>query len=60
MKVNIKILVVIALLLFATGVYFLVQSMMNDNSDNWYLTAALLAVAAGNFVAILINRKKGK
>lgn len=60
MKVNIKILVVIALLLFATGVYFLVQSMMNDNSDNWNLTAALLAVATGNFVAILINRKKGK
>lgn len=60
MKVNIKILVVIALLLFATSMYFLVQSMMNDNSDNWYLTAALLAVAAGNFLAILINRKKGK
>lgn len=60
MKVNIKILVVIALLLFATGVHFLVQSMMNDNSDNRYLTAALLAVATGNFVAILINRKKGK
>ncbi|MGN0206562.1 MAG: hypothetical protein ACI4BC_04910 [Muribaculaceae bacterium] len=60
MKVNIKILVVIALILFATGVYFLVQSMMNDNSDNWYLTAALLAVSTGNFLAILINRKRGK